>query len=298
MKSNSILFLLTACILMPALTGCDLYRQDSYTEQYVVDAWLVALEPMPEIRLSTTAPIDERFEKGERGVTDAQIIVRTGGQDGQPEQIIVYSHVENGVYQHTDGTTHIVQPRQRYRLEITAGPDAQLITAQTVVPDTFRVISKNADSLPYQGTEQFRLELSPSAIPEQPAWYIFSTRTLDTENAELTPVYAGFGDDREDFYVVSSGIINEAGTQTNGEGIVELIYPWIGVAFFGPNRITASVIDRNAYDFIRSAQTQLGGSTQSPGEIENLIYNINGGIGIFGSMAQVSVEVNVLKPSF
>jgi hypothetical protein len=39
------------------------------------------------------------------------------------------------------------------------------------------------------------------------------------------------------------------------------------------------------YDFLRSQDVQTGGSTLSPGEIQNIRYNINGGIGIFGSMA-------------
>ncbi len=51
----------------------------------------------------------------------------------------------------------------------------------------------------------------------------------------------------------------------------------------------------NMYDFYRSRDIQGGGSTLSPGEFQNVIYNIDGGIGVFGSMASDTVLVTVLK---
>jgi len=50
------------------------------------------------------------------------------------------------------------------------------------------------------------------------------------------------------------------------------------------------------YDFLRSQSVQTGGSTLSPGEIQNIDYNVEGGIGIFGSMASDTIAVNILEP--
>jgi hypothetical protein len=287
-------------MLLPAVVSCELYKQDAYVEQYVVDAWLVALEPMPAIRLSTTSPINERFTLENRGVNNAEVVVKRVASGGQVLEIFPFSPSGNGVYTpaRTAEPKPLIEPNAIYELEILIGPERHRISAKTVIPDTFMVVSLNATELVYQGQEQFTLELTPSVAPNRMTWYIFTGSTLAPETAELTPFYAGLNDPREDFFVVSSGILNENSTRNNGSDLVELVFPWIGVAFYGPNRISASAVDQNIYDFIRSANVQLGAPNQSPGEIENLIYNIEGGIGIFGSYATASVEVEVLKPPF
>jgi hypothetical protein len=297
MNRFKIAFSLAAGLLvLSIMTSCDLYTQDDYVEQYVVDAWLVAMEPMPSIRLSTTVPIDEQFAINSRGVNNAEVIVKSVFPDGQLRGVYPFTLSGNGVYVPADPVP-VVEPNLIYKLEILVGPEQHLISASTVVPDTFKVVSLNATELIYQGQEQFTLELTQSVAPGRMTWYIFTGTTLAPNTAELTPFYAGLNAEREDFFVVSSGILNESSTRNNGGALVELVFPWIGVAFYGPNRISASAVDQNIYDFIRSANVQLGAPNQSPGEIENLIYNIDGAIGIFGSYATVSVDVEVLKPS-
>ncbi|HBQ58078.1 MAG TPA: hypothetical protein DD671_00195, partial [Balneolaceae bacterium] len=96
----------------------------------------------------------------------------------------------------------------------------------------------------------------------------------------------------------SSGIINEANFQDNQDGTITLSYPWIGIAFYGVNNIVANAIDDNVYDFVRSQQVQLGGSMLSPGEIQNVIYHVEGGLGVFGSLATDTVTTFVSQPSF
>jgi hypothetical protein len=285
----------SSLILLISITSCDLYKQDDYQEQYVVDAWLVAMQPMPSVRISRTAPINELFDIANRGVENAEVIVTKVSSSGQVTEVYPFLSFGDGVYVPVDPVP-VVQPNTKYILEVSIGANRHRITASTVVPDTFRVVSLNARELIYQGIEQFTLELTPSLALDRQSWYIFSGTTLAPDTAELTPFYAGLDAEREDFYIVSSGILNENNTRSSGNELVELVFPWIGIAFYGPNRISASAIDQNIYDFIRSANVQFGAPNQSPGEIENLIYNVEGGIGIFGSYATVSVDVEVLKP--
>lgn len=49
------------------------------------------------------------------------------------------------------------------------------------------------------------------------------------------------------------------------------------------------------YDFVRSESVQLGGSTLSPGEIQNVITHVEGGLGIFGSLASDTIQTYI-KP--
>jgi hypothetical protein len=287
-------YLLFLSIIVIFLTGCDQYPQDVYVEQYVVDTWLIAMEPMPAIRLSSTAPISDFFDLNQRGVTDAQVVVRMLDDQGGATWTGLFSHQNNGFYTYTD-SDHMVQPNRIYSLEIITS-DNHIIRASTTVPDTFSVISISSTSLPYQSPDRFSLDLTRSVNPDRQSYYVFSSETLDPLNADLTPFYANFDVDREDLIRVSSGIINEANSRRLGTNFVELIYPWIGIAFYGPNRLQAAAVDDNAFDFIRAADTQLGGGIQSPGEIDNLLYNIDGAIGIFGSYSRITLDVNVEKP--
>ncbi len=276
------------------LVSCDLYKQDSYKQQYVVEAYLLSLKPLPEIDLSLTSPVNQFYDRAQLSIENAQVTVNEYDEDGTLTWTGSFSHSLQGRYT-PDEAGKLVLPRRSYELVATIPPNGDILRAVTVVPDTFSLKAINATELPYQGIEQFRLTLTPSFYPGRQGYYIFSTRTLDPDNAEMTPFYAEFADSREESFVVSSGIINQASTRPNGGELVELTFPWIGVAFYGPNRIAAAAIDNNMYDFIRTIGIQQMGN-QSPGEIENFISRVEGGIGIFGSYSEITVDVEVLKP--
>ncbi|MEX0929546.1 MAG: hypothetical protein WDZ53_09085, partial [Balneolales bacterium] len=110
------------------------------------------------------------------------------------------------------------------------------------------------------------------------------------ENFELTPFWQNAENDQNSFEIINSGIINQENYVIENEALV-LRYPWIGIAYYGPNEINTYAIDDNVYDFYRSQSVQLGGSTLSPGEIPNIIYNVDGGIGLFGGMAGAGVRI-------
>ena len=90
--------------------------------------------------------------------------------------------------------------------------------------------------------------------------------------------------------------MNESNFEISPDSSVILQYPWLAVAFFEENQIVANIIDDNIYDFVRSQSVQLGGSTLSPGEIPNILYNIEGGIGVFGSIAADTIQTYIKRP--
>lgn len=274
--------------------SCELYDQDDYNQEYVIESYLIANQKLPNLYISTTSPIFEEYDRDTNGITNATVILREFDPQGNLNWTEPLINVEKGTYRAINKSL-IVLPRHLYTLEVTIQSDNHMVRAETVVPDTFSIRKINATSLVYQGLQQFELDLSPSFYPGRQGFYVFANETLDPLNAKMTPFYADSDGDREDFYRVSSGIVNETSTGQNGNTIIELKFPWIGIAFYGPNRLSTSAIDDNMYDFIRSVTIQQGGSTQSPGEIENFISNVEGGIGVFGSFAQVSVDVEVLE---
>ena len=69
----------------------------------------------------------------------------------------------------------------------------------------------------------------------------------------------------------------------------------IAVAFYGDALVGTAAVDDALYDFMRYQGVQTNGSTLSPGEIPNVLDHINGGRGIFSSMAKVESVMTVLR---
>ncbi|MEX0684468.1 MAG: DUF4249 family protein [Balneolales bacterium] len=277
------------------ITSCELYEQDEYREKYFVESYLVEGEPLPRIRLTTTASFDTEYIPSENYVTGANVLVHLLDDNDERVATYVYREPSNiGVYV-TYRNEVIVQSERTYELEITFPDSDDTISARTTVPGEFELLSSGKDTLLYQSSEQFTATYSASYYPGRQSYYIFATRALDPENYSLTPFWKMADNEQSSLTLINSGIINEDNYQVDDQELI-LRFPWLGIAYYGPNEIITYAIDDNIYDFYRSQSVQLGGSTLSPGEIPNIIYNIEGGIGLFGSMAGAKVRVFVDEP--
>lgn len=297
---NPKITLIVASVLL--FTGaCDPYTQDSYTEQVVVEAYLTAGNLMPPLRLSSTAEATVFYNFEQLALRNAQVMIwELDEQSEQKESLITYEEESPGIYQPTE--KHRVIPGAKYLLEV-IHPDYQTISAQTQVPKNFSILNGIPDTLWYQSTEQLSLELSAEATEQGQNYYIINTVAKNPFEELLTPFYREFLDDTneeekeqnlQELRINSSGILNEGNFERNQAGNIEIRYPWLAVAFFGENAIIPTVIDKNLYNYIRSEFVQLGGSTLSPGEIQNVLTPIRGGVGIFGSMARDTANTLIL----
>ena len=297
------IFLMTALpLILAALApaGCDLYGQDDYVEQYVVESYLIAQKPMPEVRLSTTAPFDENYYFDERAVLGAEVLIHRYDEQGNRERTFEYTEIERGIYMPQPQELSVpVQPRRTYRLEITMPRDNNhRITAETSVPDTFSVREVIRDKAYYQSSDQLEFRITRNRSNNRQNYFIYATESLDPAEENLTPFWRDAADNIDELVRIRTTIVNEENFDLNPDGTLTLRMPWIGIAFYGRNIISTYSIDDNAYDFFRSQATQTGGGagTLSPGEIQNIIYNMDGGIGLFGSMSVLNIEAEVLRP--
>lgn len=289
----------TLFLFLVLISACELYPQDDYEEQYVVESYLIAGRNLQQLRLSTTVPAFDFYSFENAAVSGADVQVRLLDQNGtSAEQVFTYQMDSPGIY--LPDTQHEVLPERTYELLITFPTTNEEITARTFVPGAFSVISGVQDTVVYQSTEQLEVTLSESSYPGRQNVFVFTTIALDTARSNFTPLYEEFFDEDEetleDYRVTSSGLINEGNFTKNEDGSITIRYPWLAVAFYGDNRIVASTLDDNLYDYIRSDEVQLGGSTLSPGEIQNVITNVEGGIGIFGSAASDTIPTFFKRP--
>ena len=295
-----------------AAGGCDTYDPAGVERQYVVEAYLQAGARLPPVRLSRTAPISGTYDPTALAVRGARVRIRR--LDGDERQVISYHEAPDrpGVYLPTlveDGRllgSGVVEPLGHYRLEVEPpegdGIDVESVTAETVVPDTFRIVRTSGDTLVWQ-EDELQVTVTRSQYPGRDARYVVTTTALEAVPANLTPLAAQALERAEedalqieDLSVTESPVINEGNYEVRPDGTLTIDLPWLVVNFYGPNGIAIRALGENYYDFLRSQQVQQGGSTFSPGEIPNVIERVNGGTGLFGSYAEVRYDLEVQRP--
>lgn len=293
-------------ITIPALmligilvAGCGLTEPTEFRPEYVVEAYLFAGEPLPEIRLSRTVPFGTVYRFEDQAVSNAQVTLHLLDGNGGIEQSYRYFEGQRGVYlPHPPVDT--VLPLRGYALEIVTAGDNRVLRAATVVPDTFRIVRINRDTVIYQSPEQLELTITRSEYPGRQTIFIFSTESLNPTPELLTPFYADFFVDNEgdveELRIRESPPVNEKNYNTNPDGTLTIKFPWLAIPFYGSNRIIINAIDDNILQFVNSRQIQNNPSTLSPGEIPAVFDSIEGGTGIFGGIARVEVEVYVEQP--
>jgi hypothetical protein len=296
-------------LLAVCISACDAAGPEPFQQEVIVESYQVAGEPVAPVRLGRSIPLDSTYSFSDVAVRGAQVQIDALASGG--DVVESYTLVEDpdsaglyalpGVIDDTTGTAPGVpriQPLQTYRLRVeTQGGES--IRATTTVPDTFSIVSVNRDTATYQSDEEIAVRITGSQTPgRDQAFYIFSTESLEPIEENLVPLVAEFLDSDEntvieDVVITSSPILNEAGYTTNADGTFTLRLPWVAVAFYGPNRTRINVLDANMYDFIRSQTAQQGGGGFTPGSIPNVIETVEGGGGLFGSMASVRSEIFV-----
>lgn len=297
---NIIFTILIAAICL----SCEIYSQDEYEQFYVVESYLIAGRQLPHIRVSTTVPAEANYTFENATVNNADIEIRLleSGPDSDVEDTFPYIWTDPGTY--GAPLTHYVLPGRTYALHIVFPNSDHEISAQTIVPETFEILEGVRDTIVYRSAEQLEITVSKSSYPGRQNIFIFNTVSLDPEIQNLTPFYEDFFEDEDDdqnnlslLANNSSGIINEGNFEINPDGSFTIPYPWIGFSFYEDNLLVANTIDDNVYDYVRSQSVQLGGSTLSPGEIQNVIYNIDGAVGVFGSIASDTASTFLKRPS-
>ncbi len=280
--------------------GCNSFEEDNFTEIPVVESYMIANRPLPFVKLSATVPANEEYIFEEAALENANVTILLLSENGTEEETFQFTMKQNGVYL-PENSSHRVQPGRTYQLKITLEEDEDELNAVTTIPGDLKIINDVPEFAVYQSEEQPELVVTNPAGNNRQNVFVINTISFDPVFNNLTPFYRETvteDDDLEaqDFVNNDSPLINEGNFDVNPDGTITIKYPWIGVAFFGENRVVVNSIDSNLNDLLRSQSVQLGGSTISPGEIQNVIFHVDGGIGIFGGIASDSVDIFFERP--
>ena len=323
---------LAALAVALAVGGCDGTADDALDPQLVVSAQLGADEPLPPVFLSRVSPLLEVYDPERVAVSGATVTLTLLAADGSDETVFPYlGGADAGVYEPdfgAVGAVTAVRPGRTYRLDVT-GPDGERLTARTTVPPTLTLIGEAPASVVYGEGQGPELRISRSTTAERRATFVASTRALDPSDFEAVvidgetffrsvpgtgalpvPIYRRFLDcedegptllcaeDPRRSEVVSgtSPVINEASYIDLGDGTLLVQVPFLAFGYYGPYSVRLTSLDAALEAFLEAQTVQSGGSTLSPGEIPNLVTNVEGGLGVVGSFARVTVETTIVEP--
>ena len=291
-----LIFVASALLLVNS--ACDLVEQDGYKEQYIVEAYLIANRPMPDVYLTTDVKSTTHYAFEDVTVDGAEVNIHRLDESGGIADSYAYQAKSSGIYEYAGPEK--VDGGATYRLEITIPHDQNhRIISETTVPTHFEIQEIQHDSTAYQGGIQPSALISPSSYKDRQAYYVLTIEALDPKVETFTPVYADIWENQmddaefEDFVKVNSGIINEEGMERFVDGRVKIDMPWSAIVFYGYSEVVFSTVGDNYADFALTQDLQEMGGNVSPGEMYNLRYNIDGAVGVFGSFASDTASVFV-----
>ena len=322
-----LVFLLAALGLV-VVTGCDSTTVGSTDEQVVVSASLIAGQPLSHVELSLTRPIDAFFDPDEARVTNAEVSVSLLDASGQVVESTPYRY-EGGqlsLYVPLSDAPPVAQAGRTYRLDVTVpGTPARRLSALTTIPEAIDVIDPPADEVTYQSGQGPALIVSKSEREDRKVVFLITVRSQDPVDLERVivegdtlyrsipesgfapvPFVLSFANceqeaneqllcetDLSDFNGGSSPLINQESYIDRGDGTLLVNIPWLAFGFYGPADVNLVRLDDALIDYIETQTLQFAPTTLSPGEIPNIISNVEGGLGVFGSVAQVRVQTTV-----
>ncbi len=296
-------------VAMLILSACDTTTPSNHEAELVVEGYLVAGEPLPPIWLTQSQDIDTDWSDTQSAVSTASVRLELLAADDSVEDVFPYQRTFEAPGKFVSSGEHDVLPSRRYRL-VAEAPGLPSISSVTRVPEAFEILEVSHSTIEYLDPEQFSYLVTQSQFDDRQSIFVFTIAHDEPDADLLVPAYVELvfdqeerdsgeplvldEEDRLELQRFTSPPINEANYDILPDGTLRVRLPWFAIIFYGENEITMSVLDDNLYDFQRYQQVQQNGGLLSPGEISNVLDPIEGGAGIFGSMARVSSRVTVI----
>jgi hypothetical protein len=228
-------------------------------------------QTIDSITVQRTARIDEFYTPEAVAISNALVVVSGNGI----VDTLRYDPAKPGRY-YSVNTHNRVEPAKTYTLTVIA-PGYPTITGSTTVPD-FIQITNRAD-IPRQLTYldgSLRLEWNAN---DHYADFLYTVTSLDSPAEKI---------DRFNPDADTTKPPEKTTFQFGLYGMYNTVLPWFAFNYYGRNSIAISAIDSNYYDYIR--QVVFEGT-----DILDIRFNLQGGIGVFGSASIDTMMVTLVK---
>jgi hypothetical protein len=260
------------------LAGCE--ESDSsfaYEKRIVVTGLIEAGRSVDSIRLVYTGDPAKFYDPIEYAIRDAKVVII--GKDVSYVDTLKHDPTRPGRYYTTD-TTKIIFPTKSYRLSVTTS-DGRSLSAETTVPDTFRLTFSTL-------TDRSVIRYDPLAPVNKFEWtesklvgtYLPTISSMDVNAARIPRSF--FNDTTSNPPPDKIGYrVGLPKDQTSTE------LPWIVLSYFGTTRFDVFAVDENYNSFLNQFVTGQGG------ELREIRYNVQGGLGFFGARTQAYGGIQV-----
>ena len=269
----------------------------------VVDGVLIVDQPLPELFVRRTLPPGQIYSRDAAGVPDAQVRVFQGGQ------VFEYApDLAPGRYL-PPLEAPLVQTKTEYRLEVKV--EGKTIRASTTTPERVRVrqvVLLDEDTEEIMRTLKSFAEVGDEVYtaPENQLTHLEGIIEIHLEKAGeayQTAVFALEEDAQlldEDFIEIYDRDpedlrANQSPPLAASDGILR--WPWFAVVYTGRSLIKVYAVDHNWFEYARSSpdfQEQGGFGGMAGENFERPFFQVEGGIGLFGSASVDSVGFVIL----
>lgn len=272
------LFIITLSVLFLFLAGCE--ESDSsfaYEKKIVVTGLIEAGRSVDSIRLVYTGDPAKFYDPQAYAIRDAEVIIT--GKDVAFVDTLRHDPAKPGRYFSSD-TTKIIVPTRSYRLSVRTS-DGKILSAETTVPDTFRMTYStltNGSVVRYNPLAPVnKFEWSASALH---GTYLPTISSLDVNAARIPRSFINdtLSNPPPDKIGYRVGLPKD---QTSTE------LPWIVLSYYGTTRFDVYAVDENYNSFLNQFVTGQGG------ELREIRYNVQGGLGFFGARTQAVGGIEV-----
>lgn len=287
---KSILLIIFSLISILLINSCqDDDGLIGFEEEYYVEMFLIVNEPIRNLRLFRTQPIEVEYSLENAIVRDATVKIIKGNE----EYVLDFVDDDLPGYDFADQSI-LIEEQTEYRLEITTA-DGKVMTGGTVTPQAFDWVSDPpdlvnfpTDTVNFPSPDSLRLSWTKS---EGKDFYIINVLSLDTleygiyldpPTEELNRRTPSLFNDNEDLYqdLATSNLIANTETPT----------VWLAFKWFGRNEVAVFAGDDNYLEwYIQFAG--FGGNFYD----QNLNSIKGDGFGVFGSTAVIRDTMFLIK---
>ena len=233
----------------------------------VVDAVLYVDHALPEIIVTRTRAANIAFTEEANAVNDAEVTVLQGLVEYRYESV---GHL--GRYLPPPGSPK-VRPNTEYRLRVRAlGREVRgvTVTPGRIALDEIAIV------------EETSMEVIRRFAPES------TRRNQVTYREGLIEIrFAPLDVEAYQVVVLEGEPDDEGGSPPLEARDGRLLLPWFAIGSSGEHKVEVYALDRNLFDFLRSVQASgrnaFGFGSLAGDTFERPVFNLDGGIGVFGS---------------
>lgn len=274
----------------------------------VVDALLIVDAPLPQIMLSRTISPDTPYVFTDAAIRDADLRVVIAGAD-----TVAYAEEPffPGVYYPATVEPPLVAPGTRYELLVVTDR-GEVVQAETTTPARIEIdewVLLNRDDLSILRRLRTFAELGDAVFDAPENQLVYTQHILEGRLRE--PDAAGFQvavaslDLDADFVIDLPFLDDDDLAELDRSGSSPALaldsdavrLPWFAIFWEGRHVLRVLLLDRNAYDLVRTSPSGGGSFGGNAGDgFERPIFRVSGGIGLFGSAAADSIGITILSP--